>query len=346
MPENSTPEKEDVRVYVFIGDDLDAMANAESELVEELGNAEMAAFNIAHLNGNTNNLDELVKNISLLPFGSLRRLVIDVDPLARISADKEVERWKHIVENLPPSAELVLEIITSWVKKQKDWMWKSYVDHIWLKKWIKDNETWLTLREFRIPSKQEMPMRIKTMVEEESGSIEEQAASELAQVVGDDIIMLRQEVRKLCLYTNGERSIKVEDVRMLCSSIPEEDVFSMVDAFAQGNAKQALHHLKLMFANQEYVYVFAMVVRQFRLLLMVKEALQETKNEAEIAKMLHEHPYVIKKIAQQSQRFNFNQLEDIYRSLYELDGNVKRGLVQPDVGLEMLFFEKSSRASH
>ncbi|HOJ02353.1 MAG TPA: hypothetical protein PLL88_12145, partial [Anaerolineaceae bacterium] len=118
MPENSTPEKEDVRVYVFIGDDLDAMANAESELVEELGNAEMAAFNIAHLNGNTNNLDELVKNISLLPFGSLRRLVIDVDPLARISADKEVERWKHIVENLPPSAELVLEIITSWVKKQ------------------------------------------------------------------------------------------------------------------------------------------------------------------------------------------------------------------------------------
>lgn len=133
---------------------------------------------------------------------------------------------------------------------------------------------------------------------------------------------------------------------MLCSSIPEEDVFSMVDAFAQGNAKQALHHLKLMFANQEYVYVFAMVVRQFRLLLMVKEALQETKNEAEIAKMLHEHPYVIKKIAQQSQRFNFNQLEDIYRSLYELDGNVKRGLVQPDVGLEMLFFEKSSRASH
>ena len=347
MPGNSlSPEKEDMRVHVFIGDDLDAMTKAESLLVKKLGNAEMAAFNIARLNGNTDDLDELVKNISLFPFGSSRRLVIYGDPLARITSAKDVERWQQILEKLPPTAELVLEFTTGWVRKNKNWMWGSYADHAWLKKWIKDNETWLVLQEFRIPSKQEMPARIKAMVEEEGGSIEERAAGELAQVVGDDILMLRQEVKKLCLYTNGERSIRVEDIRVLCSNIPEEDVFSMVDAFAQGNAKQALHHLKLMFANQEYVYVFAMVVRQFRLLLMAKEALQETSNEPAIAGMLHVHPYVVKKIVQQSRRFSFEQLEDIYRALYDLDGDVKRGLVQPDVGLEMLFFEKSNRAAH
>lgn len=346
MPENSTPEKEAVHVHFFMGDDLDAMAKAEAAVVEKLGDAEMAAFNIVRLNGNSDDLDELVKNISLFPFGNSRRLVIYHDPLARISAAKDIERWQQILESIPPSAEVVLEFATSWVKKNKEWMWEVYARHAWLKKWIQNNKAWLALQEFRIPSKQEMPVRIKAMVEEEGGSIEGRAAGELAQVVGDDIIMLRQEVKKLCLYIHGERPIKVEDVRLLCSVIPEEDVFSMVDAFAQGNARQALHHMKLMFATQEYVYVFAMVVRQFRLLMMVKEALQETTNEPEIARMLHEHPYVVKKIAQQSQRFSVEQLEDIYRALYELDGDVKRGLVQPDVGLEMVFFEKSNRAVH
>ncbi len=64
------------------------------------------------------------------------------------------------------------------------------------------------------------------------GTIEKRAAEELARLAAGDTLLIRQEVKKLCTFANGERTISVEDVHLLCSAIPEEDVFAMVDAFA------------------------------------------------------------------------------------------------------------------
>ncbi len=333
--------KKGCSVYFFIGDDLDALQTVERVMIGEVGNPDMATLNIARLNGRTDNLDELVKNIGLFPFGVEKRLVIYTDSLERIRDKKDVERWQKIVENVPPSTILVLEFPTILVKK-KEWMWKAYADHTWLAKWAERKEEWFYFKEFRIPPRRELPARIIQMAKDEGGQIENHAADELARLAGDDILLIRQEVKKLCTYVNGERSITAEDVRLLCSTIPEEDVFAMVDAFALGDAPKALHHLKLMFANQDYVRVFSMIVRQFRLLLLAKEALQEGAAGG-VAARIGESEFVAQKAIQQSKRFTFEELEHIYRALYDMDGDVKRGNITPEVGLELIFFEKTSR---
>lgn len=333
--------KKGCSVYFFIGDDLDALQAVERTMIGEVGNPDMATLNIARLNGRTDNLDELVKNIGLFPFGVEKRLVIYTDSLERIRDKKDIERWQKIVENVPPSTILVLEFPTILVKK-KEWMWKAYADHTWLAKWAERKDDWFFFKEFRIPSRRELPVRIIQMAKDEGGQIENHAADELAHLTGDDILLIRQEVKKLCMYVNGERSITAEDVRLLCSTIPEEDVFAMVDAFALGDAPKALHHLKLMFANQDYVRVFSMIVRQFRLLLLAKEALQEGP-AGSVAARIGEREFVAQKAIQQSKRFTSEELENIYRALYDMDGDVKRGNITPEVGLELIFFEKTSR---
>jgi DNA polymerase-3 subunit delta len=333
--------KKGCSVYFFIGDDLDALQVVERAMIRDVGNPDMATLNIARLNGRTDNLDELVKNIGLFPFGVEKRLVIYADSLERIHDKKDIERWQKIVENVPPSTILVLEFPSSLVKK-KEWMWKAYADHAWLSKWAERKDEWFCFKEFRIPSRRELPMRIMQMAVEEGGQIESHAADELSRLAGDDILLIRQEVKKLCTYVNGERSITAEDVRLLCSTIPEEDVFAMVDAFALGDAPKALHHLKLMFANQDYVRVFSMIVRQFRLLLLAKEALQEGP-AGSVAARIGESDFVTQKAIQQSKRFTHEELEHIYRALYDMDGDVKRGNITPEVGLELIFFEKTSR---
>jgi DNA polymerase-3 subunit delta len=333
--------KKGCSVYFFIGDDLDALQAVERAMIGEVGNPDMATLNIARLNGRTDNLDELVKNIGLFPFGVEKRLVIYTDSLERIRDKKDIERWQKIVENVPPSTILMLEFPTILVKK-KEWMWKAYADHTWLAKWAERKDDWFFFKEFRIPSRRELPVRIIQMAKDEGGQIENHAADELAHLTGDDILLIRQEVKKLCMYVNGERSITAADVRLLCSTIPEEDVFAMVDAFALGDAPKALHHLKLMFANQDYVRVFSIVVRQFRLLLLAKEALQEG-SEGSVASRIGEREFVAQKAIQQSKRFTFEELENIYRALYDMDGDVKRGNITPEVGLELIFFEKTSR---
>ncbi len=334
--------KEGCSVYFFIGDDLDAMQSAEQILIDSIGNPEMADLNIARLNGQTDDLDELVKNTGLFPFGVEKRLVIYRNALERIQKKEDIERWQKVVENIPPSTILVLEFQTIWIKKNKNWMWKSYADHAWLVKWAARKDEWFSLNEFRIPSQREMPERIKQMVKNEGGQIEDRAAAALARLAGDDILMTRQEIKKLCTYVNGERSITEDDINLLCSVVPEEDVFAMVDAFALGDAPKALHHLKLMFANQPYTRVFSMIVRQFRLLLLANEALQQGGSGSPAARM-GVNVYVAQKAVQQSRRFTYDELVRIYHALYDMDGDVKRGNITPEVGLELIFFEINNR---
>lgn len=343
MSVQQTPEN--VRkpsVYVFLGDDLDAIRAVEAKFIKEMGNPEMASLNIARLHGQVDSLDDLVKNVSLFPFGVERRLVIFAQPLDRISKS-DSERWQQVMEHIPPTTALVLEISCNWTKAKKTWKWDCFASNAWFEKWSKQKAPWLYVQEFRVPSRSDLPARIQQMVTEEGGTIQRPAVHELAAIVGNDVLMLRQEVKKLCTYTGFEREITREDVRALCTLIPEEDVFAMVDAFASGNTSSALHHLKLMFANQDYVRVFAMIVRQFRMALMTKEALEEGISSAEtIAGLIHENPYGVKKVIQQCRRFTYQELQEIYYALYELDGAIKRGNVLPEVGLELVFFDKVS----
>jgi len=336
--------KKGCSVYFFIGDDLDALQIVKQAMIRDVGDADMAALNVARLNGRTDSLDELIKNIGLFPFGVEKRLVIYSHSLERVRDKKEIERWQQIVENVPPSTILVLEFPTNLIKKGRDWMWKPFAEHAWLSQWASCKDDGYFFKEFRVPARRDFPARIMRMAEEEGGRIEARAAEGLARMTGDDILIIRQEIRKLCTYINGKRNITLEDVHVLCSAIPEEDVFAMVDAFALGDAPKALHHLKLMFANQDYVRVFSMIVRQFRLLLLVKESLQENP-AGNVASQLGESEFVIQKLIPQSKRFTFEELERIYRALYDMDGEVKRGSTTPEVGLEMIFFEHIKRAA-
>ncbi|KUK46819.1 MAG: DNA polymerase III delta subunit [Anaerolinea thermophila] len=341
MPAQSPSEDtQKPSVYIFIGDDLDAIRSVEVRFIKEMGNPDYASLNIARLHGQVDSLDELLKNVSLFPFGVERRLVIFAQPLDRINKS-DTERWQQIMEHIPPTTALVLEIHSIWVKTKNGWKWDSYASHPWFEKWSAQKEAWLYKEEFRIPSRSGLPARIQQMVSEEGGKIQRPVALELAGIAGNDVLRLRQEVKKLCTYTGFEREITRDDVRMLCTLIPEEDVFAMVDAFALGDSSTALHHLKLMFANQDYVRVFSMIVRQFRMLLLTKEALSEGISSADtIAGLIHEHPYVVKKVIQQCRRFTYEELKQIYFALYDLDGEIKRGNVLPEVGLELVFFEK------
>ncbi len=50
---------------------------------------------------------------------------------------------------------------------------------------------------------------------------------------------------------------------------------------------------------------------------------------------------MVQKIIPQSKRFTMEELEHIYHALYDMDGDVKRGNITPEVGLELIFFENT-----
>jgi DNA polymerase-3 subunit delta len=74
-----------------------------------------------------------------------------------------------------------------------------------------------------------------------------------------------------------------------------------------------------------------MIVRQFRLLLLTKDA---QANQLDPQKSLDVHPYVAGKIIAQARNFSQHDLEEIYHSLKEIDLASKTGKDNLEIALE------------
>jgi DNA polymerase-3 subunit delta len=79
-----------------------------------------------------------------------------------------------------------------------------------------------------------------------------------------------------------------------------------------------------------------MIVRQFRLMIQVKELAPMTPTAHAIARALHQNPYPIRKILAQSHNYSMDQLRTIYRRLLDTDIDIKTGAVEASLALDML----------
>jgi DNA polymerase-3 subunit delta len=128
-------------------------------------------------------------------------------------------------------------------------------------------------------------------------------------------------------------------VAELCGSGGQVDIFGLVDGIADGNAASAVRMLRLLLEEQEAASIFAMITRQFRLLLMAREILDEGGNTQTVQHDLGQHPFVAEKLVKQAGRFSMNRLVTIYHRLLELDKSMKTSQMTPDLAIETFIVE-------
>jgi DNA polymerase-3 subunit delta len=82
--------------------------------------------------------------------------------------------------------------------------------------------------------------------------------------------------------------------------------------------------------------VFAMIIRQFRLILKTKCLEVERTNVSVIAGELRVPPFIAEKYRKQSTRFSLGDLRRIYDLLHKTDVAIKSGDMRADIALETL----------
>jgi DNA polymerase-3 subunit delta len=170
------------------------------------------------------------------------------------------------------------------------------------------------------------------------GKIETDAARALSAVTGGDLRLADNELYKVIAYARG-RAVSEADVMQLTPYVADAVVFDMVDALAEGRGEKAarLAH-RLLDQNEDLFGLLAMITRQFRLLLQVRDYLDEggRSDEASVAKAVGAHPFVAKKLLGQVRHFDYEQLVKIYTTLYSTDVRIKTGEIQPELALDLL----------
>ena len=169
-----------------------------------------------------------------------------------------------------------------------------------------------------------------------NAEIEPRAASLLADRIGDDLTLVDTELVKLATYTAGERPINSADVELLTPFTPEANIWHMVDALGQRDGAQALVLLRqLLDAGDEPIRIFSLVVRQYRLLIQMREHLDTGGNAGSATSALGMRDFVARKVAGQANRYSLSQLERIYAHLLDVDMSMKGGMDSRD-GLDRM----------
>ncbi len=166
--------------------------------------------------------------------------------------------------------------------------------------------------------------------------IEPAAATALAAVTGNDLHAADSELSKLAAYTGGERPIGEADVALLTPYVAEASIFEMVDALGRRDGATAARLLHRLLTDGEPLPIFGMIIRQFRLLIMAREFLNEGGSPRQAGSALGVHPFVGEKVAAQAKAFTQDQLETIYRHLLDTDLAIKTGKVDAVLALDLL----------
>ena len=319
-------------VYIFHGDDEFAIGKSLARIISQMGEPSSAEMNTTYLDGHSLNLDELVRTTQAMPFLSDRRLVVLNNPLGSLKSSKERDKFKAILEGVPSTTALVVQINKPLVDARGR---RSRKIH-WLEKWAGEQGGKVFLREFVLPKGPQMANWIQNQAKESGGEFSHPAAALLGTYVGENPRLATQEIEKLLAYVNYQRPVESNDVEYLVAFAGETSVFDMVDALGTRNGQEAQRLLHRLLEQDDALRLFGMVVRQFRLLLLTRELLDDGYSEPEIASALNTPPFVVRKLMGQVRNFTLPQLETIYHKLLDIDEAIKTGQTEGDVALDML----------
>lgn len=330
-------------IYVLQGDDELAVLDFLKELVGGFNPEKSPELDVVHLDGRSVNRLELTQELNSLSLLSPKRIVILEQALDALK-QKDAQMWlDETIRQLPQSTLLVLLLPDSQRYRRGEMVWDKVDKKHWLRQSLKDCGKTVIWKEMPLPKQRDMPAWIMAEVERQGGKghFDGRAAAELANLVGNNLFQARQEISKALSYAGADGTVTREDVRLLCSQSREEDIFAMVDAVGARNARLALSLLQRLLQDLPAQYIYTMLARQVRLLIMAKEVVEGDGGEDELSARAHLHIFPAKKAVAQCRHFSMAELEGLYRRLDRMDEDSKTGYVTLEVAMETLVAEIS-----
>lgn len=304
--------------YVFQGQETFLIEEALERVKEALIRPEAADFNLHKFSAKETSISQVVDLAQTLPFLSQSRLIILAD-IDELNADAQKRLLAYLTDPNPMTCLLMTaEKLDSRTKLAQHLKHQAAIVQFW-KLFDRDIPKWIVSR-----------------AKQHGYLITPPTAAYLAELVGNDLRQLDNELKKIGAYAQ-HKEITMETVQRVVGDIRERDIFELVDAVGAGKLADALRSLnQLLIEGEEPLKILAMLTRQFRLLWKMKAALVENKSLSakQMAGALGIPPRSAEQLQQQVQRFSQVQLKQGLKRLYDVDRALKSSTNAPKMLLE------------
>lgn len=158
--------------------------------------------------------------------------------------------------------------------------------------------------------------------------------------VGSNLNILEQEITKLKIYKDDDINITDQDVVDVTTKTIDVDIFNLIENIICNNKEKALEsYNEMLKLNEEPIKIIIMLANQFRLMYQAKQLLKKGFSEKDIATNLEIHPYRVKLALEKSRNIKDETLLEYLNELSDLDLNIKSGLIDKNIGLELFIIK-------
>lgn len=262
-------------------------------------------------------VDLVIDESDTIPFFSNKKLIIAKNASFLKATDKTKEKIQHDLTRLArwlefPSDTSVTIFIAPYEKLDE----RKKVT-----KQMKEHAVYLLAE---TPKEQDLAVWVQHEVAGFGKLIEDEATAKLIELVGLDMLHLKSEVDKICLYLGEETTITASLVEELVSKTLEQDAFKMLNAYIRHDVSEALSiYHDLIRQKQEPIMLVALLASQIRLMSNVYYLLKKGYHSGQIAKQLKVNPYRIKRIVEDRRNISEDVLLKALYGLSEVDLKLK-----------------------
>lgn len=278
-------------------------------------------FNHDRLDATATSKAELIDALRSLPVMAQRRLVELREPDAPRAAGRGLaEALAPAIEELAGGSTSVLVVVAAKVDRRT--------------RWVKAIGEAATLVCEPPRGRREVVAFIRAEARRQSVSLAKGVAEKLAERIGAQPLLLRQELAKLSLLVEARGELTLEHVVAASIDVADEPVWDLTDAIGAGRSAEALVLLaRISRAGAAPPLVLGALASHFRRLVRLRGGGN-----------LGVPPFVRQKLESQAQRFSETRLVACLGAIHETDLALKgAGALAPDLALERLVIGLAAR---
>ncbi|MCJ8277714.1 MAG: DNA polymerase III subunit delta [Bdellovibrionales bacterium] len=265
--------------------------------------------------------------------------------------ETEVSKIFDIVETLPMMAQTRLVIVRR-AKDFRDQDWKTMMPALTnpvpstflvfvgekpdaRKSVVKEVMKNVTHFHFAKPYDNEFPKWVHYICKKFGYEIEEDGVHLLMQIVGPNLLEMKNEILKLGQYIGDREKITANDVMTVASRIKLQNVFDLTKAIGKNDQAHALMCLAQLLENgQNEVGIMSMVHRHIRLLRQTKQGEQQGFQGRQLSTFAGVPHFYLGEYTSQARLWTERKIEKTYKVLCDTDRALKSSPVSSHIWLE------------
>ncbi|MGL6106570.1 DNA polymerase III subunit delta [Romboutsia sp.] len=320
-------------MYLFYGREYYLIENTIKVFKSTL-NEGMIDFNLDVIDGKETTIDQVISSIETVPFMDEKKIVIikDFELLKgkkKNLTDSDEKYLTEHLDNIPDTTVLVFAVYGD-VDKRKSLVKKidkkgivfncDKLSDMDLFKWVKKK---FDINKVIIDNPQVM-----YFIDQE-GYRDKSSEKTLSD--------LENEINKISSFVGKENKVTNSVIQKLSQKKVENDIFKLIDYLGERKSSNAMTILNDMIQEGESVLgIFAMVARQFKVVMQVRQLQQEGYTSKVISERLKIHPFVAGKALKQANNFSDDIIIDMLNYILESDYKIKNGLIRDTLAIEIL----------